>query len=135
MASKYILGGYELAVRRSRTGRGLFTLESIPKARCVAEYTGRVISPREEYTSRSKYLFEVTKKITIDGNIQGNLARYINHSCKPNCEIEIYRGHVYVMSKRPIKPEEELTYDYDTEYFNTHIRPKGCKCEACLKKK
>ena len=132
--SKFSIEDYELVVRRSRTGLGLFTESPIGKGRCVVEYTGRLLTPAEEYTSTSKYLFAVSKKKTIDGRDRSNIARYINHACRPNCEIEIWRGRIYVLAKRAIKPGEELTYDYDVEYFDEHIRPKGCKCGACLTK-
>jgi SET domain-containing protein len=128
---KFAIGQHVLVVRRSRTGRGLFTADPIEKRRCVVEYTGRVLSEAEMYASKSKYLFAINERKTIDGWEKTNIARYINHSCLPNCEIEISRGRIYVMSKRAIKPGEELFYDYDTEYFDAHIRPKGCMCSKC----
>ncbi len=131
--SKYDLKPYKVEVKRSSAGLGLFALEAIPKGACVIEYVGRVLTQEEEFSSRSKYLFEVTKKITIDGAIRTNTARYINHACKPNCEIEIYKRRIYVMSKRAIKPGEELTYDYEKDYWNEHIKPKGCRCASCAK--
>lgn len=128
---KFAIGDYDLVVKRSRAGCGLFTRDPIEKGRCIVEYTGRVLSKAEEYTTRSKYLFEVSKRTTIDGRDRSNTARYINHSCRPNCEVEIWRGRVYVMAKRAIKPGEELAYDYGREYFNEYIRPKGCRCAKC----
>lgn len=67
----------------------------------------------------------------IDGNIKSNTARRINHSCAPNCEIDLYWKRVFIFAKRNIKAGEELTYDYDTEYFDEYIKPKGCKCRKC----
>jgi len=128
---KFAIGEYELVVKRSRAGRGLFTLGPIERGRCVVEYTGRVLSEAEMYTNNSKYLFGISEKKTIDGRGKTNAARYINHSCRPNCEIETWRGRAYIMAKRAIKPGEELSYDYGTEYFDEHIRPKGCKCLKC----
>ena len=72
----------------------------------------------------------LTKK-TIDGWNKKNLARYINHSCRPNCEIQIRKGRVFVMAKRPIKPSEELAYYYGEEYVEQGIKPIGCKCLRC----
>jgi uncharacterized protein len=129
---KFATTSYKLVVRRSRTGRGLFTASPIERGRCIVEYTGRVLSEAETYVSRSKYLFAVTRRKTIDGWERGNIARYINHSCSPNCEIEIWRGRVFVMAKRDIEPGEELSYDYDTEYFGAFIAPKGCMCSKCF---
>jgi uncharacterized protein len=128
---KFATGEYALVVRRSRTGRGLFTADPIGQGRCIVEYTGRALSEAEMYASKSKYLFAISRTKTIDGWEKTNIARYINHSCWPNCEIEIWRGRIYVMAKRPIMPGEELLYDYDTEYFDAHIKPKGCMCAKC----
>ena len=133
--SKYTPGGFDLAVKKARAGRGLFAKEVIPKGVCVIEYTGRTLKGEEEYSSRSRYLFEVTKKKTIDGWDKRNTARYINHSCKPNCEIEIYKKRVFVMSRRKIKPGEELGYDYGKIYFNSFIKPIGCRCLKCMSEK
>lgn len=129
---RFTPGNFELTVKRSRTGLGLFAYNPIKKGECVVEYTGRTISKKEEYESNSLYLFEVNKHKTIDGASRSNIARYINHACKPNCEVTIWGGHVWVLARRAIKPGEELNYDYDTEYFNEHIKQKGCKCASCV---
>ncbi len=124
-----------LNVKRSNAGLGLFAGESIKKGSCIIEYVGREVPEKEQYTSRSKYLFEVSKDKMIDGAARSNTARYINHSCVPNAEIEIIKGHVYVMALKNIKQGEELGYDYDTEYFEEYIKPLGCKCPKHLKAK
>ena len=129
--TKFAIGEYALVVHRSRTGRGLFAGDPIERGACIVEYVGRVLDKAEECSSKSKYLFALSKRKTLDGREKTNIARYINHSCRPNCEIEISQGRIYVMAKRAIEPGEELFYDYDTEYFNAHIRPKGCKCSKC----
>jgi len=125
---KFVPGGYKLRVGRSVTGLGLFAMEPIVKNKCVVEYTGRRVSKKEEYESNSRYLFEISKTKTIDGRSKSNKARYINHSCVPNCEIEIRKSRVYVFSKKSIKAGAELTYDYDTDYFDEYLKPAGCKC-------
>ncbi len=126
--SKFTPGGFDLRVKRSSAGLGLFAGEDIPKGKCIIEYVGREISEEEAYTSKSLYLFEITKKKTLDGKPKWNKAGYINHSCKPNCEPEINKGRIFIFSLRAIKAGEELGYDYGEEYFNDHIRP--CKCAA-----
>ena len=131
---KFDIGDFDLRVKRSKTGLGLFAFSPIQKGACIIEYTGKVLTPKEEEDSNSLYLFEVTKKKTIDGATRTNTARYINHSCRPNSEIEIYKGRVYVLAKRNIKEGEEINYDYDKEYFNAYIKPKGCKCDKCSEK-
>ncbi len=129
------IGEYKLIVKRARlgSGLGLFAGSDIPKGQFVIEYFGRDLKPGEEYTSKSKYLFEITKKRTIDGTIRENTARYINHSCRPNCEVEIKKGRVLIFSKKNIKEGEELNYDYGKEFWNEHIKPIGCKCDKCFK--
>lgn len=124
-------GFFALAVKRSRAGLGLFAEEKIPKGACVIEYTGRPMTNAEAEASRSKYIFEVSKTLNIDGSPRTNRARYINHSCKPNCEIEIVRGRIFVMARRGIRAGEEVLYDYGKEYFDWFIKPRGCRCTAC----
>lgn len=118
-------------VRRAKAGLGLFATRSYKKGERVIEYIGREISEDEAYSSKSKYLFEVTKKKTIDGKPHENIAGYINHSCRPNCEPEIRKGRVFIEARKPIRPGEEFTYDYGEEYFDEHIKPVGCRCEKC----
>jgi len=115
-------------VGRSSAGLGLFAARPYRKGERIIEYFGRTLTNAEEYTSRSKYLFEVNARKTIDGAARENIARYINHSCKPNCEPEIERGHIFIDAIKHIKAGEEFTYDYGEEYFNEHIRPYGCRC-------
>jgi SET domain-containing protein len=122
---------FKLKVGRSRTGLGLFAREEIKRGVRIVEYTGRVLRPGEEYTSRSKYLFEVTKTKTIDGRLKSNRARYINHSCAPNCTPHNTGRRIFIVAKRRIEPGEELTYNYGKEYFDEHIKKKGCRCLKC----
>ncbi len=117
-----------VVVKRAAAGLGLFAARPIKKGERIIEYKGRAISKDEEYTSRSKYLFEVKRGLTIDGQARSNKARYINHSCRPNCEPEIEKGRVFIDAVKNIKEGEELAYDYGKEYFNEYIKPKGCKC-------
>ncbi len=128
---KFEPAGYRLLVKRSSAGLGLFAGEDIPKGACLIEYVGRTLSEEESTTSRSKYLFEVSARKTIDGAARSNTARYINHSCRPNCEPEIHQGRVFILSRRAIKAGEELGYDYGREYWDEHIKPHGCKCTKC----
>lgn len=128
---KFVPGNFDLRVKRSSAGLGLYAGEVIPKGACIIEYKGRVISKEEEYTSKSKYLFEVHSRMTIDGKPKWNKAGYINHSCKPNAEPEIRNRRVYIMAKRAIQEGEEILYDYGKEYWDDHIKPYGCRCVPC----
>ena len=129
-----VIRDYKVRVGRSKTGKGLFAAESIPKRARIIEYTGRLVGKAGRQKDAGKYLFWVGRDLMIDGNIPSNTARYINHSCAPNCEADGPRGHVYISALRRIKAGEELTYDYGDEYFDKHIKPKGCKCQKCSKR-
>lgn len=124
-------GDYALRVGRSRTGLGMFTEEALPRGACVIEYTGRPATRAEIKANKGKYLFWTSESTMIDGNIRENKARFINHSCRPDCEVDIRNKRIYVFAKRNIKAGEELAYDYGTEYFDMHIKPIGCLCEKC----
>ncbi len=128
---KFMMDSSKLRVRKSPTGKGLFTQEAIPKGVRIIEYIGKDVPDAQQYTINSKYLFETGKDKMINGNVPGNTAKYINHSCKPNCEVDVIRGRVFISSLRKILADEELTYDYGEEYFNEHIKPSGCRCSSC----
>lgn len=126
----YKPGDFDLRVGRSPTGLGLFAESEIPKGACIIEYVGKQLTAEQEAKSRSKYLFEINARKTIDGAPRWNTARYINHSCRPNCEPNIYKGRVFIHARRRIKPGEELAYNYGKNYFNEYIKG-GCRCPKC----
>lgn len=123
---------FQLTVLRSHSGRGLFTQQRIPKGSFVIEYTGRPATPKQMQENRGKYLFWTSKTSMIDGNIPANTARFINHSCAPNCEVKIQRRRVLIFALRTIQPGEELSYDYGEEYFDLHLAG-ICRCTKCAK--
>jgi len=109
------------AVRRSRVhGRGAFALRRIRKGTRIVEYTGERVSHREadrryedrEASDNHTFLFIVDARTVIDAGAGGNEARFINHSCNPNCEAVIEAKRVYIEAVRTIEPGEELSYDY-----------------------
>ncbi len=119
---------YLLKVKRTKAGLGLFADESIPRTQFVIEYFGRILRDEEVNYRSGKYLFEINNNLTIDGRTRENKARYINHSCKPNCRTDVFGKRMFVFTKRMIEPGEELSYDYGKEYFDEFIKPNGCKC-------
>ena len=124
------LGNY--VIKRTGSGLGLFALNPIPAGKRIIEYTGPLVSNEEvERRTTGKYFFGLNSKWTIDGTPRSNVARYINHSCRPNCEAILTKRRVWIWSRRAIKAGEELTYDYGKEYFEEHIKPVGCKCRKC----
>lgn len=118
-------------VRKSRAGRGLFAVRGIEKGECIVEYTGPRIPTAHADTLKTRYLFDLEDGWTIDGSVMTNDARWINHSCNPNCEAMLRDGRIFLHALRGIAPGEELTFDYGEEYFDEFIRPIGCRCEAC----
>lgn len=111
-------------VRRSSIhGRGVFAAAPIAKGTRIVEYVGERISHAEadaryggEYDPTAVVLlFTVDKTIVIDAGVGGNAARFINHSCAPNCESVGDSGRVFIEAIRNIMPGEELTYDYQLE--------------------
>ena len=124
-------GNPRYVVRRTNTGLGLFALQPIAKGTRIIEYTGPLIPNEEVDKRRGRYFFGVNTKWTIDGSPRSNVARYINHSCKPNAEALISGRRVWIWSRKNIKPGEEIAYDYGKEYFDDIIRPMGCRCEKC----
>lgn len=124
-----------LTVRRTVTGLGLFTLKDIRAGRRIVEYLGPIVTAEEVARRRGRYFFEINEKFAIDGSARSNIARYINHSCRPNAEAFITGRRIWVWSKSAIKAGEQITLDYGEAYFNDYIRPKGCKCERCLSRR
>ena len=123
-------------VKRSRAGLGLFAVDNFKKGEFVIEYTGKMLTEREfEASGYKKYFFEIDKHRTVDGSSRENIARYINHSCRPNCEVRIYAQRVLIWTIRKIKPGEQFSYDYGKEYFDEYIKSVGCKCASCRKKR
>jgi len=124
----------KFAVKRGTHGLGLFTTVAFKKGDLVTEYTGEKISTDEANRRGGQYLFELNDDFVVDGKDRTNESRYINHSCRPNCypEIDDEEEHIFIFAKRAIKIGEELTYDYGKEFWNVHIKPKGCRCEKCL---
>lgn len=99
------------------------------------EYVGNRIAACEEAGRTNRYLFQVNMKWDIDGSPRWNIARYANHSCRPNCEALNRRGRIFIVARRRIQPGEELCYDYGREYVNEFIRPHGCRCVKCCESK
>jgi hypothetical protein len=118
-------------VGRSRTGLGIFAIKPIKKKQWIAEYKGKLISAKEADAYESRYQFEVNSRWTIEGRGRGNVARYFNHSCRPNAEVEIYGHRVFVRTRKAIEPGEEITYDYGTDYFKAFLGKDICQCPKC----
>jgi hypothetical protein len=126
-------------VGRSRTGLGLFATKPIKKGTKIIRYFGPLLDSKKKKDDaiENKYLFELNNRWTIDGSVRKNVARYINHACKPNAESDVRprKRKVFIRAIKNIEPGEEINYDYGTDYFKAYLKPIGCKCAACEKKR
>lgn len=127
-------------------GSGVFAKENINKGKKIIEYIGEKISKNigdkrsaqrlKKYLNSEKtgsvYIFELNKKYDIDGSVLYNKARYINHSCDPNCEVDIINNEIWISSIKKIKSGEELTYDYGYEFDKDDYKDHICKCGSDL---
>jgi SET domain-containing protein len=132
-------------VRRSPLhGNGVFAARKIPAGTRILEYTGERISPKEADRRHPTnpndpfhtFFFSLTSGKVIDGGVDGNDARWINHSCEPNCEAQEGRAgkRVYIVALRDLKRGEELFYDYglvmDGKITKTLKEGYKCLCGA-----
>ena len=130
-------------LRRSAIqGRGAFAVRRIRRGTRIIEYTGEIITDEEadrryddeKMDRHHTFLFAVDVNHVIDGARRGNLSRFINHSCDPNCEAVIEENRVYIDALRTIQPGEELVYDYqyerDGEPDESWDRLYACECGA-----
>jgi uncharacterized protein len=131
------------AVRSSSIhGRGVFALRPIARGERLIEYTGERMSHdeaderygEEHENSAHTMLFAVDDKVVIDATKRGSSARWINHSCAPNCEAVVEEGRVFIDVRRTIRRGEELTYDYQLVLDERHTpalkRAHACHCGA-----
>jgi len=123
-------------------GVGIFASENIKKNSKIIQYIGEKITKKEgdkrssdrikKYLNKknegSVYVFELNRKYDIDGSPLYNKARYINHSCSPNCEVDVVNNEIWISSIKSLKKGDELFYDYgylfDEDDFSDHL----CKC-------
>ncbi len=120
------------------TGLGLFATKPIKQGAYIATYRGRRITTEESNRREARgarYMFALNKRWVIDGTPRWNVARYINHSCRPNAQPVGRKGGIVIVALRRIEPEEEITYDYGREYLKSFLADDGCRCAACRRKK
>ena len=122
-------------VGRSKTGFGLFATKTIKKGSFIAFYRGPKIRTAMADELANKYLFELNSRWTIDGSTRRNVARYINHSCRPNAETDVKKHTIVITAIKTIQPGDEIAYNYGRNYFNAYIKDKGCRCAACHQKR
>jgi uncharacterized protein len=125
-------------VGRARTGLGLFATAPIKKRTLIVEYKGPRLTNAQSAILEargSRYLYELNSRWTIDGSGRKNVARYANHSCRPNSESHRLRDKVFLRAIKTINPGDEITYNYGRDYFKNVITPEGCECVKCIEKR
>jgi len=129
------------AVRSSGIhGKGVFALIHIPKGTRLIEYKGQRLTEAQVDRRYAKdddphtFLFALDDGMVIDASTNGNSARWINHSCAPNCEAVDDKDRIYIEALRAIRPGEELSYNYGIELEERHTpalkRLYQCRCGA-----
>jgi SET domain-containing protein len=123
--------------RRSKIhGRGLFARRDIPAGIQVIQYVGRTISKDQAAglcQQQNRYIFTLNDRTDIDGKVSWNPARLINHSCEPNCDAEMDdRDRIWIISRRPIRRGEEITYNYGYDLEDFMNYPCRCGAATCL---
>jgi uncharacterized protein len=113
--------GRRIQVRRSGVhGKGVYAVAPLARGEVIIEYKGEVISwkealrrhPHDPDDPHHTFYFHIDDGHVIDAKVDGNAARWINHACEPNCEADEVDGRVFIKALRPIRPGEELFYDY-----------------------
>tara|TARA_B100000700_G_C14629089_1_gene661914 strand:+ start:245 stop:691 length:447 start_codon:yes stop_codon:yes gene_type:complete len=113
--------------------KGLYASRSIKNSTKIVEYKGKIITKKQVEDNpkfdngKAIYLFDLSKKYDLDGDFKFNIARLINHSCDPNCEVYGSGLKVWVYAIKDIKKGEELTYDYGFS-FDENYKDFPCKC-------
>lgn len=121
-----------LKVKRGIAGLGLFATTTFKRGDFIIEYTGDLIDQAEADRRGGRYLFTIKEDHLIDGKARHNIARYINHACRPNAYAEADEEElkIRIYAKKRIQPDEEIFYHYGKEYVE-EIIGKDCLCPAC----
>jgi SET domain-containing protein len=115
-------------------GKGLFAAIDLKQGMRIIQYLGERISRQESERRLAEdnvYIFELNEHYALDGKSPKNLARYINHSCDPNCEVENTGRTIWIVAARHIQEGEELSYDYGYEVKNYEDNPCNCGAKNC----
>lgn len=114
----------------------MFATQPINKNKRIIHYSGEKIDNKESLKREARYIkqghiwcFKLTNRTVIDGHVGGNISRFINHSCTPNCYVQIIDGVIWVRAAKNIRKGEELTYHYNTD-GEGHI---ACQCRRGCK--
>ena len=112
-------------------GTGLFAARALGPGTTLIEYVGRKIDKQESQHQcqlNNPYIFYLDDTCDLDGNVEWNPARFINHSCNPNCDAELVDGRIWIVTNRPVRAGEEITFDYGYDAEDYLEYP--CRCGA-----
>jgi SET domain-containing protein len=110
-------------------GCGVFSKADIPPGKRILEYKGELIEKQESARrceQNNVYIFSLSDRFDIDGNAEWNPARFVNHSCSPNCEAILEDDRIWLISLRDIRAGEELTFNYGFDLED--YREYSCRC-------
>ena len=116
-------------------GTGCYARRNIGSGTRIIEYVGEKITKAESLRrceQNNQYIFGLDDEFDLDGNVPWNPARFINHSCAPNCEAELDAGRVWIVALRDIKAGEELTYNYSYDLVDYRQHPCRCGAPGCV---
>ena len=116
-------------------GHGCYARRDIKKGKRIIEYAGPLITKKEAAEALSglnEFIFTLNDKYDIDGSVEYNIARFVNHSCDPNCESDIKKDRVWLYAIRNIKEGEELTYNYGYDLEDYEHRTCECGAKKCV---
>jgi SET domain-containing protein len=116
-------------------GVGAFAKCPIDQGTHIIEYLGERISKAESLRrceQNNEFIFTLNEQEDLDGNVQSNPARFLNHSCTPNCDAELDNGHIWIVANRQIEAGEELTFNYGFDLENYGEYPCRCGAPGCV---
>lgn len=116
-------------------GRGGFARVTIPAGTSIIEYVGRQVTKEESARlcdEGNPFIFTINDTHDIDGDVPWNPARFLNHSCAPNCEAQQEEDRIFLVALRDIAPEEELTFNYGYDISEWRDYPCFCGAPNCL---
>lgn len=116
-------------------GVGGFARVDISAGTRIIEYTGEKITKKESLLRCERHnecIFALDDERDLDGNAPSNPARFLNHSCQPNCEALLEQGRIWIMSLRQIRAGEELTFNYGYDLEDYRQYPCSCRAAGCV---
>jgi SET domain-containing protein len=114
---------------------GGFATAVIQAGTRVIEYVGHKIEKhrsQEHCSNGNQYIFGLDENWDLDGDVEWNPARFLNHSCSPNCEAQLVDGRIWIVARQAIRPGEEITFNYGYDLVDYRDHPCQCKSPNCV---